>query len=46
LHVLSFQNASNSVLEHCTDAMVNPKRSNAFGALYAAYRTAKDLVKK
>ena len=29
-----------------TDALVNPKKSNTFGALYSIYRTAKDLVKK
>jgi hypothetical protein len=29
-----------------TDALVNPKISSSFAALYAVYRTAKDVVKK
>ena len=40
------QNASDATLQSVTEALLCPKRANSFGALYAIYRTAKDLVKK
>ena len=46
LYVLEHRTMTDEELEKFTDALVNPKKSNAFGALYGVYRTAKDLVKK
>ena len=40
------QNASDETLNSVTEALLNPKRASSFGALFAIYRTAKDLVKK
>ena len=40
------QNASDDTLNSVTEALLNPKQANSFGALYAIYRTAKDLVKR
>jgi hypothetical protein len=40
------QNASDDTLNSVTEALLNPKQANSFGALYAIYRTAKELVKR
>jgi hypothetical protein len=46
LFVIERRKMNDAELMTFTDALVNPKKSNAFGALYGVYRTAKDLVKR
>jgi hypothetical protein len=46
LVVIERRNMDDAELMSFTDALVNPKNSNSFGALYSVYRTAKDLVKR
>jgi hypothetical protein len=40
------QNASDADLNIVTEALLSPKRANSFAALFAIYRTAKELVKR
>jgi hypothetical protein len=46
LHVIAQAQCTDAQLMNVVDAWVNPKTSNAFGALYAVYQIAKRLVER